>query len=81
MGEKMRIFEGRERQKKVWMRVYDASNAKESLGKKQKKRLGCSLLDVESMFRFYESLNHEEYGTDCAFMTLEQAMRNGDVDV
>jgi hypothetical protein len=57
---------------------YDASNAKESpkaLGKKQKKRLGCSLLDVESMFRFYESLNHEEYGTDCAFMTLEQAMR------
>ena len=40
---------------------YDASNAKESpkaLGKKQKKRLGCSLLDVESMFRFYESLNH-----------------------
>ena len=63
---------------------YDAScssaNADDALvaRKKQrtkKRRLGCSMLDLESVFQFFASLKHEEHQTNGgAFITLSQAV-------
>lgn len=62
---------------------YDAScssaNADDALARKKqktkKRRLGCSMLDLESVFQFFASLKHEEHQTNGgAFITLSQAV-------
>jgi hypothetical protein len=63
---------------------YDAScssaNADDALvarkkQKTKKRRLGCSMLDLESVFQFFASLKHEEHQTNGgAFITLSQAV-------
>ena len=43
--------------------------------KTKKRRLGCSMLDLESVFQFFASLKHEEHQTNGgAFITLSQAV-------
>ena len=37
--------------------------------------MGCSMLDLESVFQFFASLKHEEHQTNGgAFITLSQAV-------